>query len=227
MSTMALSTDAINAIKAMILSGELKPGDRLPPEQELAGILGLSRNMLREAVKALELVRLLEVRRGDGTYVSSLEPSALLEALTFVVDLHNDASVLEILEVRSILEPYATALAAQNRTTADLDRMEAQLSLVDEDSTIDELVAADITFHGDIYTASGNSYLAGLLSALSGETLRARLWRLTTEESNVSRTLAEHTLIWQAISRGEVELARATAYMHVAATEAWLRRAAE
>ena len=109
---MAVTDEAILKIKEMIVSGELAPGDRLPPEKELSESLGLSRNSLREAVKALELIRVLDVRRGDGTYVTSLEPSLLLEALSFVADIHQDASVLELFEVRRILEPAAAALAA-------------------------------------------------------------------------------------------------------------------
>src|SRR3954449_3866606 len=93
----------------MIVSGELKPGDRLPPEKELSEALGLSRSSLREAVKALAVIRVLDVRRGDGTYVTSLTPSLLLDAMSFVVDIHQDASVLELFEVRRILEPAAAA----------------------------------------------------------------------------------------------------------------------
>src|SRR5699024_833226 len=86
----AVTDEAIGKIKDMIHSGELRPGSRLPPEKELSERLGLSRNSLREAVKALEVVRVLDVRRGDGTYVTSLEPGLLMEAVAFVVDLHHD-----------------------------------------------------------------------------------------------------------------------------------------
>src|SRR5690349_10390225 len=109
---MAVTDEAILKIKDMIVSGKLHPGDRLPPEKELSEELGLSRSSLREAVKALEVIRVLDVRRGDGTYVTSLEPALLLEAMSFVVDLHGDTSILEIFAVRRILEPAATALAA-------------------------------------------------------------------------------------------------------------------
>ena len=74
----------------MIVSGELRPGDRLPREKELSERLGLSRSSLREAIKALSLIRILDVRQGDGTYVTSLSPPLLLEALSFVVDFHED-----------------------------------------------------------------------------------------------------------------------------------------
>src|SRR4051794_15704125 len=110
---MAVTDDAIEKIKAMIIAGELKPGDRLPNEVELADRLGLSRNSLREAVRALTLLRVLDTRQGAGTYVTSLEPGLLLETLSFVVDIHRDDRALQLMEVRRILEPAATAMAAR------------------------------------------------------------------------------------------------------------------
>ncbi|HYS36647.1 MAG TPA: GntR family transcriptional regulator, partial [Pseudonocardiaceae bacterium] len=78
---MAITDEAIEKIKEMIVTGALHPGDRLPREADLAERLGLSRNSLREAVKALSLIHVLDVRQGDGTYVTSLEPSVLLDAM--------------------------------------------------------------------------------------------------------------------------------------------------
>ena len=112
---MAVTDEAILKIKEMLLSGQLRPGDRLPPEKELSEDLGLSRNSLREAVKALELIRVLDVRRGDGTYVTSLEPGLLLEAMSFVVDLHQNASILELFEVRRPPTPGARVWVALKR----------------------------------------------------------------------------------------------------------------
>ena len=109
---MALTDEAIGKIKEMIISGRVRPGEKLPREADLAAELGLSRNSLREAVKALTLVNVLDVRQGDGTYATSLAPSLLLEALSFIIDFHRDDTVLEFLEVRRILEPAATGLAA-------------------------------------------------------------------------------------------------------------------
>ena len=123
---MAVTDEAILQIKQMILDGRLRPGDRLPPEQELSASLGLSRSSLREAVKALEIIRVLDVRRGDGTYVTSLEPGLLLEAMSFVVDLHEDASVLELFAVRRILERQheVTVFHEGSEALAALDRGE-------------------------------------------------------------------------------------------------------
>src|SRR5829696_10077476 len=97
---MGLTDQAIVKIKAMIMSGELAAGDRLPKEADLAARLGLSRNSLREAVRALTLARILEARQGDGTYVTSLEPDVLLETMSFVAEFHQDRMLLDVLEVR-------------------------------------------------------------------------------------------------------------------------------
>src|SRR5262245_20146500 len=131
----------------MLLTGELRPGDRLPPEKELSEKLGLSRSSLREAVKALELIRVLDVRRGDGTYVTSLEPRRLLEAVSFVVDLHEDSSVLDLLEVRRILEPAAAALATRRCTQEDLAQLWSFLDEVDPATSVEDLVEHDLKFH--------------------------------------------------------------------------------
>src|ERR671925_1793981 len=93
--TTSVTQEAIDRIRELIASGEWGPGTRLPREADLAAQLGLSRNSLREAVRALSLVRILDVRQGDGTYVTSLEPKALLDGLSFIVDLHHDKTVLE------------------------------------------------------------------------------------------------------------------------------------
>src|SRR5437763_16797457 len=99
---MAVTDEAIEKIKAMITSGALKAGDRLPREADLAAELGLSRSSLREAVRALSLVNILYVCRGGGTYVSSLAPPGLLEALSFTADCHRDDTVLDFVRVRCI-----------------------------------------------------------------------------------------------------------------------------
>src|SRR6185369_10434283 len=120
-------------IKEMIVSGELKPGDRLPKETALADRLGLSRNSLREAVRALAMIHVLDVRQGDGTYVTSLEPRLLLDAMTFVVDFHRDDTVLQFFEVRRILEPSATALAAQRMSDDDVRELRKVLASLTDD----------------------------------------------------------------------------------------------
>ena len=221
---MAVTDEAIVKIKEMILSGELEPGSRLPPEKELSEHLGLSRNSLREAVKALEVIKVLDVRRGDGTYVTSLEPRLVLEAISFVIDLHDDSSILEIFAVRRILEPAAAALAAAKISAVDAQRLRHLIETVDELPTVEGLVEHDISFHRAIAGATGNSYLASLIDNLSSDTARARMWRGMTQENVVARTLSEHLAIADAISNGDAELARALTVVHINGVEQWLSR---
>lgn len=224
---MAVTDEAIEKIKAMIVSGELSPGDRLPPEKELAEHLGLSRNSMREAVKALEVIRVLDVRRGDGTYVTSLEPHLLLEAISFVVDMHDDDSLLELFAVRRMLESQATGLAAGNASPEEAGALIEEIDSVEPSSvSIDDLVEHDIRFHREVVRLAGNGYLSSLLDGLSSQTLRARVWRGLTEQGAVERTLSEHRAIAEAIAQHDSALATSLATAHVAGVERWLRQAA-
>ncbi|WP_125616067.1 FadR/GntR family transcriptional regulator [Specibacter cremeus] len=222
---MAVTDDAITKIKEMIISGELAAGDRLPPEKELSEKLGLSRSSLREAVKALEIIRVLDVRRGDGTYVTSLEPALLTEAVTFIVDLQRDKSVLDVFEVRRILEPAAGEIAAHRITPGQVAALRASMDGVTEDTDVEELVRHDLVFHRIIADAASNAYLTGLLEGLSSSTVRARIWRGLTQERAVARTLDEHAAIADALERGDAELAKALLTVHISGVETWLRGA--
>ena len=222
---MAVTDEAIIRIKEMLLSGELKAGDRLPPEKELSERLGLSRSSLREAVKALDLIRVLDVRRGDGTYVTSLEPNLLTEAIAFVVDLHQDSSVLELFEVRRILEPASAGLAAARMSPDQLEALRQSIAAAHDETSVEDLVAHDLEFHGLIAAAAGNTYLCSLLEGLSSSTVRARVWRGITQDRAVSRTLSEHHAIADALARGDAELARALMTVHISGVEQWLREA--
>ncbi|MEU4801036.1 FCD domain-containing protein [Actinosynnema sp. NPDC023587] len=220
---MAVTDDAILRVKEMITSGELKPGDRLPREADLAARLGLSRNSLREAVKALSLVRVLDVRQGDGTYVSSLRADDLLGALSFVLDLHRgEDSALEVLQVHRILEPAAAAMAAQRAGTDEVASLRAVCDAAEHARSVDELVEHDLEFHRALARCSGNAYLARLLDSLAGPTARVRIWRGITDNGAVDRTLAEHRAIVDAVAARQTELARSWSTVHVAGVEQWL-----
>jgi DNA-binding FadR family transcriptional regulator len=222
---MALVDEAISKIKEMIVSGALRPGDRLPKEADLAERLGLSRNSLREAVKALSMIRVLDVRQGDGTYVTSLEPHLLLDLLGFVVDFHTDDAVMQFLEVRRLLEPAATALAAQRMVAADVEKLQAVLDELGAEPSIEALVANDLEFHRRIALGAGNPVLSSLLDGISGPTTRARIWRGLTQEGAAERTREQHQAIVDAVAARQPELARSWATVHVAGVEEWLRRA--
>jgi len=218
-----VTDEAIARIREMIVSGQLRPGDRLPREADLALQLGLSRNSLREAVRALSLIRVLEVRHGDGTYISSLEPDLLLETTTLVTHLLQEHTVLELFEVRRLLEPAAAALAAVRMNEADRGRLQVELDRMLAAPGAAELVDADMAFHAVIAGAAGNTVLSTLLDGLSARTMRARLWRGQADEQALAVTVSEHVRIYEAIMSRDPELTRALAAAHIATGELWLR----
>jgi GntR family transcriptional regulator, transcriptional repressor for pyruvate dehydrogenase complex len=221
--TPRVTEGAIDKIRERIVSGAWGPGDRLPKESELAAELGLSRNSLREAVRALSQLRVLEVRQGDGTYVSSLEPGLLLESTGFISHLLLGDTELELYEVRRILEAAVASLAAGRIDATERDDLTESLDRMREARTVEELVEADVAFHAVIARAAGNAVLASLLASLATRTMRARLWHGRQAEGALDETLDEHRRIFEAIMAGDPELARAAATAHIASSERWLR----
>lgn len=210
-------------MREMITSGALAPGSRLPPEAELATLLGASRNTVREAVRALVTARVLDVRRGDGTYVTSLRPEILLGGFGAAVELMQDGFSLELIEVRRILEPAATAMAASRMDEAVLAALRASLDRMRVATSEEERIQHDAEFHGLVADTSGNATLASMLSAVSSRTIRVRAWRGLLEEGAGVRTVAQHEDILAALMAGDPDRARAAALVHVATTEAWFR----
>lgn len=220
-----LTEMAIDKIRGLIINGDLPPGARLPPEQELANQLGSSRNTTREAVRALVTARVLDVRRGDGTYVTSLRPELLLEGIGFAVELMQEESALELIEARKALEPAVTELAAERIDEDALAQLRHHLALMRAaDGDTEDLVAHDQDFHETVATAAQNPTMASMLRGISSGTLRARVWRGILEEDASSRTVAEHEAIYAALAAGDPAVARAAALVHVATTERFLRR---
>ena len=222
---MAVTDEAISKIRDLIRSGGLKPGDRLPPEKELSNSLGLSRNSLREAVKALEMINVLDVRRGDGTYVTSLQPRTAMDAMSFVLELRADETILDLLEVRRLLEAAAGAKAAARVNGGRSGRAARAAGPVGPQSDVEELVAHDIAFHRRIATIGGNEFLGDLLDVVAGRTSRVRVWRGITQEGAIERTLGEHALILAALELADPALVSARLIAHVSGVEDWVRRA--
>jgi GntR family transcriptional regulator, transcriptional repressor for pyruvate dehydrogenase complex len=219
-----VTDEAIERIRELIASGQWGPGTRLPREADLAKQLGLSRNSLREAVRALSLARVLEVRQGDGTYVSSLEPGELLEPTLSATHLLRGRTVLELFEVRRMLEPEAAARAAQVADADVIAALRRELErMVAAGDRADELVEADAAFHDVIAGAPGNGVLQALLRSLSTRTVRARLWHGIADRDALDLARDEHARIYEAIAAGDADLARAATLVHIAHNETWLR----
>ena len=221
---MAVTDRAIERIQELIRTGALPPGSRLPPENELAAQVGAGRSSIREAVKALELIRVLDVRHGDGTYVTSLEPHLLLEGVGFAIDLVQDDAILEVVEIRRLFEPVATGLAADRIEDAALDLLAEYVEGMERAGDDQErLVQCDHAFHSTIFEATGNRTLVSILDGLSSRTFRARIWRGVVEGDASRQTIREHRAIHQALQAHDRQLAEAAALMHVTTSERWLR----
>lgn len=186
-------------IRAMITRGELKPGERLF-EDRLAEQLGVSRNPVREAIRALEGTGLVEVIPRRGAYVSEFD----------VPD------VLHLLELRCVLEAYAARLAAQHRTEADIARLDRCL---DEGRTAsyeqDYVRAATLhrEFHLAIEAASSNPYISGVVAPLRHQT--ELVFSMLLDDRGVL-SWDEHQAMRDAIARGDAEEARARTVAHMA-----------
>ncbi|UKY48587.1 FadR/GntR family transcriptional regulator [Streptomyces inhibens] len=215
---------AIDRIKSMIGEGTLEPGQRLPTERELAAQLGISRSSMREAIRALTVMGVLESRHGSGVYVTQLDAGGLLEAFGAVAGLSPGPRLLELLEVRRVLESSATGLAAARIGPEQLAEVEQHLKAMEMSSDPEEILAHDLAFHRAIATASGNESMAAVLDGLSSKTFRTRVWRGYEEESAFERTHLEHTRIYEALIDRDPESARAASSVHVAGVERWLRR---
>ena len=214
---------AIEKLRGFIATGALRPGDRLPPEADLATQLGASRNTVREAVRALVTARVLDVRRGDGTYVTSLRPELLLDGIAFAAELLQADFSLELIAVRRILEGAATRMAARTIDDATLEELAGHLDRMRTASTHEIMVQHDVRFHETVAAASGNATLASMLSGISSQTIRARVWRGNLEQAVIARTIAQHEDILRALRAHDATLAEAAAVIHVATTEAWIR----
>ncbi|WP_418275248.1 FadR/GntR family transcriptional regulator [Isoptericola jiangsuensis] len=221
---MSRTDQVVDGIKRMILDGELGPGDRLPVEKELAETLDVSRGSLREGVRALSILGIVDTRQGDGTYVTSLDPARLLSPMGFVVDLQGDGSARPFHGVRRVLETEAAALAATRITPQALaeardvlDQVEHILRQPDVDH--EGFIEADIAFHRIIAAHTGNPVMAALIESLATRTVRERLWRGLHEEGAEERTHGEHRAIWRALAAGDPDAARIRMANHLLGVE--------
>jgi len=219
----SVTDDAITRIRQMILTGELAPGDRLPPEGNLAANLGLSRTSLREAVRALTVLGVIDTRQGDASYITSLGPELLLGALGLTIDLQRENAMPDLVAIRRILEPAATAMAASRITVEEVQRLRALIPSTLDDEQTSEFVELDGEFHHTIARAGGNDLLLALLDGLAQPTMRMRIWRGLTTPGILVQTLNEHQAIVDALESHDADLAHAAATVHVAGLEAWIR----
>jgi GntR family transcriptional repressor for pyruvate dehydrogenase complex len=194
-------------IEQLVRSGDLKSGDRLPPEPELAQMLQVSRGSLREALKGLVYLGLIKSRAGDGTYIRPSLGRVLNQHFQWMI-LLNEVKHLEIYELRRIIEPDVAALAARRATRADLDRLEAALEGMAQARGSPELFQEfDIQFHDAFAQASGNAAIHSTMRMLYHATSEARKAVLPFID-NWGKHWRRHERVFTLIRDHKPELAR-------------------
>lgn len=217
----------IDSVKEMITSGVLSPGSRLPVEKDLAAQLAVSRGSLREGVRALAMMGVLETRQGDGTYVTSLDANLLLAPMGFMVDLQTPANSAHLQSVRRVLESEAASRAASRITDEQLAAAAAILDdveplLGEDDIDHDRIMDADIAFHRIIASAAGNPALDALIEALASRTIRARMWRAISNRGAIAETQAEHRSILAELVAHDSDRARIRMSNHLLGVEEFI-----
>lgn len=219
----ALDT-ALHGLRALIADGTLRPGDRLPSEGELSERLGVSRGSMREAIRMLAALGVLETRHGSGSYVGELHAADLLQSLSLTVGLLPLDSILELYEMRRALEAHAASLAAariDDEVIAELDALLTELEGTVESSEQSEL---DHRFHMRISEVAGNEALASMLAVFRS---RSRAYSIFSTDHAAEIKLhsdAGHRAILRGLESRDPVAASAAAAGHVAQTEYWLRR---
>ncbi|KEH97885.1 FadR/GntR family transcriptional regulator [Clostridium massiliodielmoense] len=156
----------INQIKDMIQDGTLKKGDKLPSERDLVDKLEVSRTSIREALRVLEIVGIVECKQGEGNFVRTDFNDTLLEPLSIMFML-NDCTLQEIFELRKVIEIETAALAAKKITESQLDDMRSILDTIKTSGDEDEKVKLDTQFHYSIAKASQNFLIVSIINAVS------------------------------------------------------------
>jgi len=214
----------IHQIKRLVLDGVLGPGSRLPIEKELAAKLGVSRGSLREGVRALVHLGVLETRQGDGTYVTELDAGRLLSPLGFLAELSTPGNAAQLLAVRRILEAESVALAALAIDAEGLESLAEALARADSalwptGTDVEAFLDADADFHIRIARSTGNVALAALIENLISRTARTRVIRAMSDRGAVRSTQAEHYAILAQLRRRDPHRARIRMEAHLLGVE--------
>ncbi len=215
-----ISLDIISQIRDAILSGTLNPGDRLPPEKELVGDFGVSKHTLREAMRALEVMGFIEVRKGacGGAVVLEVDLKTARESISNFLYFQN-VSIRDLSEVRKVFEPHLARLAAERMTPEDLDDLAATQgccleSMARGESTYEQ----EIAFHRTIARASGNPVFM-LIQDFVNSGLAESKNRLRPGDDFQERLFTAHQQILEALRTREPELAASRMHDHVCEVE--------
>ena len=214
---------ALAGLRLMIASGELGPGEKFPAEPELCERLGVSRSSLREAVRTLGALGVIESRHGLGTYVSSLDPAEIVQSLSLTIELLPFGGLLQLLEMRRVLEGYAAAQAAARSTSQLCDELSRLVAEMEVEPDLDRVATLDNEFHEVFLAAAGNPTIAAFVKVFRSTSSGYNIFSGANADAARAASDAGHRVIVEAIRARDPMAAQAAASAHVAETERWLR----
>jgi GntR family transcriptional repressor for pyruvate dehydrogenase complex len=210
--------EIVRQVKAMIAEGRLKGGDRLPPERDLAEKFVVSRTSVREALRALESLGLVEIRPGEGTFVRQVSIESLVEPLALLMVSQREA-IAELFEARRLLEPSLAALAAGRATPEEIHEMERILEMQAAEIAAGRTgLAQDAQFHAAIGVAAHNRAITRIAHAIMDLLTQSREESLNTP-GRPTRSHEDHRRVLTAIAARDAESARRAMHEHIAAVE--------
>jgi GntR family transcriptional regulator, transcriptional repressor for pyruvate dehydrogenase complex len=219
----SLSDQIAEKLLFMIRDRKLKPGDMLPPERELAEMMGVSRPTLRGALGALSIMNIIENRQGSGTYVTSLEPEQVIEHLDVIFSI-NDHTIVELFEARRVIEVGLTGIAAikvdEEKSIMLLSLCEKSKDLIHD---VEAFMQCDLDLHETIMDIADNSFLSLFMKSINKLNLYSR--RRTNEFLHIREMAVQaHCEIVNAIIAHDVEKAKLAMQKHLELVEAEFRK---
>jgi GntR family transcriptional repressor for pyruvate dehydrogenase complex len=210
----AVPQQIVSRLLDLIQQRHLGPGDRLPAERDLAATMGVSRSSLREALRALTVLGVTEMRHGTGTYVSSLEPDLLVRPLSFVLSL-SDGGFDQLFEARKVVEPAMAALAARRIDDETLDRLDALITRADAViENAEAFLVADVELHDVIRETAANAILGRFMESIHALALASR--KATGARRAVrDQTVKDHRAIVAALRARDPDAAAAAMHQHL------------
>lgn len=205
-------------VKQFIIENDHRAGDPLPPESELARRLGISRPSLREAMRVLQTIGVVESRHGSGTYVGRFRMDTLVDGMSFSIQASSETNAVkalgEILEVREVLEGYLIGKYASTISAAELNELDALCDRMMEHARARETFPAEeLAFHEALYTRSGNSLIVQLVRAFWQVFDRAEA-SLSRVDSELTAIVESHRQIVEALRSGDSAAAEASMSRH-------------
>ena len=208
-----ISSEVTRRLLDYLISGQVKPGERLPSERQLAETLGVGRSHVRQAIKSLTVLGLVDARQGDGTYLKRTDSPLLPLAIEWGLLLGAKRSQ-DLVEARAELEILLAGLAAESRDDTALEELRRCVEIMQRTTDNDEFVRADVDFHLGIARSTGNQSLFQVMKSIRS-LMQVWIQRVAYAPGTRPATWAEHSAVLEAIEAGDAVAARRAMIGHM------------